>query len=282
MRNYFLALPIIALSACSALEQPFVNHTSGTTYGQYDQGCSAGICAPGQSYSVAGQNHSAQGHQGVNPNHWPDQKLVSGYESGGAFGQGPVHVNPTGYGPQGPHHAGAYGQRPQLRGLRGPKRDYFYGTLGGVLYDNDLDSFGLQGRVGYDSGRGFFGSTYGAEIEGSIGLSDESLSDAVGFTDITSGFEHNIGAYVVSRLPITNRFSVHSRVGYNSQKLGVDATDVDGNVIEDTVTLDGLSIGLGAEYAVSPRSGVRIDYTETDTDFGGATKGFAASYTRKF
>lgn len=268
MRNFIIALPILALTACSAFEQPYVTHSTGTDYGQYNQGCSAGTCAPGQSYSVA-----QHGHQAEKSNHWPDQKLVAGYESGG-----PVHVNPTGHGHNNfgapKAHGYGYGQPPHLRGLRGPKRGNFYGTLGGVMYDTDIDSFGLEGRLGYDSGR-----ILGAEIEGSVGLFDEK--ERISDVDVKTGFDYNVAAFAVARLPLSHRFSVHARGGYDFRSLSSEGTDDFGGSAQADLDLDGFAYGIGAEYALTPRDGLRLDLTSYDNDFG-ASESVSASYTRKF
>ena len=114
MRHYILALPILALSACSVIEQPYISNNSGINSGQYSQGCSIGACAPGQSYSVAGHHQSVQAGHGANQGHWSGQ-------NGGAYGPGPVHVNPTGYNHNGygSQQAQGYGQPPRLRGRNG-------------------------------------------------------------------------------------------------------------------------------------------------------------------
>ena len=284
MRKFAICLPILALSACSALEQPYLPSGDSGDYGHYAQGCAVVSCAPGQSYSVANTFDAHHVGSGAEGDYWPDTGFIPSYENGGA-----AHVNPVGYAHQGHSaHNGqfggqyGYGQPLQLRGLYGQKQGHFYGTLGGVMYDTDLESFGLQGRAGYDSGRGFLGATFGAELEASVGLTDEAQEDLAGFTDVTSGFDNNIGAFVLARLPVTERISLHSRLGYNFQKFTVQGADIDGNSVKDSLTADGVAIGFGAEYAISPRSGLRIDYTESDTEFGGALSGVSASFTRKF
>jgi len=45
--------------------------------------------------------------------------------------------------------------------------------------------------------------------------------------------------------------------------------------------LDGIAYGIGAEYALSPVSGLRLDLTEYDNEFG-ASQSVSASFTRKF
>ena len=110
MRKFALCLPIIALSACSALEQPFLKSANGSASGHYNQGCVPVSCATGYGYSAAGAPHQSyyqqggfqhdfhqhNGHHqgGYNLNggagYWPDTGLVPAYESAS-----PVHVNPT-------------------------------------------------------------------------------------------------------------------------------------------------------------------------------------------
>lgn len=270
MRHYILALPILALSACSILEQPNIPNNTGANSGQYSQGCSTGACAPGQSYSVAGQHQSAQTHQGANQGAWSGQ-------NGGAYGQGPVHVNPTGHGQNGyrAHQAAGYGQPPHLRGSRGQKRGHFYGTIGGVLHDVDLDSYGIEGRLGYNSGR-----YLGAEIEGSIGLIDDN--DTIQGFDVESRFDYNVAAFAVARLPLGNRFSLHARGGYDFREFSIEAEAPDGTLIDESIDLDGFAYGFGAEYALSPRSGLRLDYTEYRGGSGLGAESVSASFTRKF
>ena len=89
MRNIILTLPILALSACSVIDQPHVEYKTVADSGQYSQGCASGACAPGQGYSVANSSYD-----GVNSNHWPDNALVPNYESGGADRQAPFLGSP--------------------------------------------------------------------------------------------------------------------------------------------------------------------------------------------
>jgi len=294
MRKFALCLPILALSACSAFEQPFVQSGNHNASGHYSTGCAPVSCAPGQSYSVAGTSHQnayhAGGdfHGGANARHWPDMNRIPAYESGGS-----VHINPTGFGHHGHGGYGVpqvqgqaqgygygynYGQPPHLRGLYGPKRGNFYGTLGGVMYDTDADSFGLEGRIGYDSGR-----IFGAEIEGSLGLIDETsvLPSAVGPIDVEGGFDYNVAAFALARLPLSKRFTLHARGGYDFRDISVTATAQDGTSATASESLDGFAYGVGAEYALTPRDGLRLDFTRYDNDIG-ASESVSASYTRKF
>jgi len=277
-RNFILTLPILALSACSVIEQPFLENglVSDSAYGQYDQGCSAGTCAPGQSYSVAGPQNSH-----ANPNQWSQNggHGQAGYNQG-AYGQGPTHVNPMGNGQYGQQYGGQHnqgygaGHASGLRGARGQRGGNFYGTIGGVWYDTDIDSYGLEGRLGYDSGR-----ILGAEIEGSVGLIDDN--DTFGDVRVKSEFDYNVAAFALARLPLSERFSVHVRGGYDFRQLSVEATDDLGGTAEADLDLDGFAYGIGAEYALSPRSGLRLDFTSYDNNIG-ASESVSASFVRKF
>lgn len=278
MRKLVYVLPAVLISACSVIDQPYLpsdaGYSGGTQYaqGQYG-GCASGACASGQGYSVAAQGSGQQG----------------AYQNRSAHGA-PVHVNPTGYGQgyQGAGYQGAgYGAGPRagygvpaLRGTRGRRGNAggFYGTLGGVLYDTDIDSFGLEGRIGYDSGR-----IFGAEVEGSIGIIDEddTVSSANGPVELESGFDYNVAAFAVARWPLTQRLSLHTRAGYDFREITVEGEDSQGNTAEASADLDGFAFGVGAQYLFSPRSGLRIDYTSYDNDIGEA-ESLSASYVRKF
>ena len=305
MRKFALCLPILALSACSALEQPFLQSANGSASGHYNQGCAPVSCVSGQGYSVtsaphqglhhqggyqqSGYHDSAHHHSGHYDGHnvnggdaafWPDMNLVPSYEGGG-----PVHINPTGFRHLGPSGYGAqfrpgygYGQRPQLRGMYGAKLGHFYGTIGGVMYDTDADSFGIEGRIGYNSGR-----IFGAEVEGSLGLTDESsvVASAVGPIDVKAGFDYNFAAFGIARLPLSHRLSLHARGGYDFRDITAIGTAQDGTSATISQSLDGLAYGVGAEYALSPRDGLRLDFTRYDNDIG-ASDSVSASYTRKF
>ena len=293
MRKLAYLLPAVLLSGCSWMNQ--------TIHGQdhHSSSCQTQSCAPSQSYSVSDygqESHShsdysptSQGHYGAydqyqnqpyyahenytQNNHAQsiqtyDAQADYGYNNSGYVQEQPAHAAPA-Y--QGGHASGA------PHGLRGPqnrKPGHFYATLGGVLHDTDLNSYGLEGRIGYNTGR-----FLGAELEGSVGLIDEE--DVVGTLTLDSGFDYNVAAFALARLPITESLSVHARGGYDFRKLSVSGTDTMGVTSDSSINLDGFAYGVGGEFALTPRDGLRVDYTRYDNEFGAADS-VSASYVRKF
>lgn len=262
MHKFLLLGPIFTLAACSNSGQlPYQGaaHHSGyqaSQYGQYNYSCNSGTCAPGQSYSVGDTSAHYQNYN---------------------QGNGPVHVypNPYGYGGAASQYAGGqYGAAqygyPQLRDAHQQRRGGIYGTLGAVMYDTDINNFGLEGRLGYDTGR-----IIGAEIEGSIGvINDNETADGI---STSAGFGYNAAVFAVARAPISQRMSLHARAGYDFRNLKVSAVDTVGG----SANLDGFAYGVGGEYALTPRDGLRLDLTRYDNQFG-AAESISASYTRKF
>ncbi len=302
MRKLTYLLPAILISGCSLLD-------TNSGY-RSNVGCEPQPqhCAPGQSYAVASEHHNVyDSHQyQYSEQHSPSHETYAQYpqqvySQGGAIQndyahtvQKQQHYAPTDYAHSGPGHSVpseyTYGQQqgqygaPVLRdvsgpgyptGLRGRKNPaYLYGTLGGVLYDTDAESYGLEGRLGYHSGR-----ILGAELEGSLGVIEDE--ENIAGVSVESKFDYNIAAFALARLPLSERFSVHARGGYDVRRFSVTGTDAAGQGSEGDLDLDGFAYGIGAEYGLSPRNGLRVDYTRYDNDIG-AIDSVSASFVRKF
>jgi len=268
MRKLTYLLPAILITGCSVADQlPTNYHTNSAHSGYYDPACQAGSCAPGQSYSVADYGQNTQDSYQNHYEHAPNGYAQNGYP------QAPVPA----YAPQAGYGYGAgYGAHniPALRGSNYRKPGHFYGTLGGVLYDTDIDSYGIEGRIGYNSGR-----ILGAEVEGSFGIIDDTRT--ITAVDLETGVDYNIAAFALARLPISQRLSLHARGGYDFRKLSASGTDAMGMTQELDLNLDGFAYGFGGEYAISPRDGLRLDFTRYDNELG-ALESVSASYVRKF
>lgn len=198
--------------------------------------------------------------------------------------------NPTPYFGQ----AYAQGQTPQLRGLSNAysPRAYKYGSLGAILYDFDSEKFGVQGRVGYQSA-----GILGAELEGSISLGSDTeelnVNDTPivrGFTDpaLTPGtstlrteFTNSIAAFGVARLPLSDRFSIHSRAGLHSTRFEAELDD-GVQVLKQNETSFGIAYGAGMNFSVTPNNDIRLDYTVYDNDAGGNADSLAVAFAHKF
>lgn len=121
----------------------------------------------------------------------------------------------------------------------------------------DIDSAtptALTVRVG-----GRLNDFLGGELEGSIGLSDDDLGPGSG-ADV--GVEHQIGAYLVGRLPASENAVLLARIGYVESEFDADAT----GIVTNAVTEHGFSVGVGGEYMFTEQLGIRADYTITGAD----------------
>lgn len=116
----------------------------------------------------------------------------------------------------------------------------------GAAYTNfDADGADIgaaTGRLGYR-----FGPNFAVEGEGSVGLDDEDGVE----------LNHNAGLYAVGIVPLTERFDLHGRVGYQQTEVGAPIGDFDD---------EGLGYGVGATYRVTPNVGVRADWTRLEGD----------------
>ncbi|MDB2438006.1 outer membrane beta-barrel protein [Hellea sp.] len=197
------------------------------------------------------------------------------------------------YGPlaYGTNSAGPY---PQLRGYSDPYdlRAYKYGNLGVILYDFDSEKFGLQGRVGYQSA-----GIFGAELEGSVSLgseTDELDADETaivrGFTDLTltpgtstltKEFTNSVAAFAVARLPLSDRFSIHSRAGLHATRFKSELDDGT-QVLRQSDTSVDIAYGLGMNYSFTPKNDIRLDYTVYENDLGGNADSLSVALAHKF
>jgi outer membrane immunogenic protein len=120
-----------------------------------------------------------------------------------------------------------------------------YGGLGYTQYDfDDAEVGGVTGRVGYK-----FHPNFAVEGEGTIGTSDDENAE----------LDNAWGAYGVGILPLGSNFDLLGRVGYQT-------VEVDGTGPVADVEADGLAYGVGANWRVTDRFGVRGDYTRLDGD----------------
>jgi len=181
--------------------------------------------------------------------------------------------------PQGHYHSGrapAYypSQRSVSKGLR---QGYTYGTLGATNYDVDSDLYGIQGRLGWQSK-----SIFGAEVEGSFGFEEDDATVDFGTGPVAAevGIKTQLAGFGVARLPVSERFNVLGRIGYHNTEFDVELDDGT-TVVEEDFSVDGLAYGVGAEYALSPLTSLRADYTVYDFD-GEDADAISLAVKRKF
>lgn len=200
------------------------------------------------------------------------------------FGQSAHAVQPDAhaYGQSVRGHNGyvqsAYGT-PQ-HGLRGraPSHSGTYGTLGVTNYEAGEDLYGAQARFGYQLNKYF-----GAEVEGSLGLSKDSKdipAFGAGGKQVIS-VENSFAGFGVLRYPLVGALSGYGRLGYHRTELDEKVSNAAGVLVDREYSVNGVAYGSGLEYAVSPRTAVRLDYTVYDFD-GPDSDAVSLAVSRKF
>ncbi len=292
MRRFLFAAPIMLLGACSMSERPFSE--AGVNPGVYAPCAVHRACPSGEGYAVSTVASSfANGHSALWSHAAPSLTLRSQVPLGATYPSpapqyaaphyvAPQYIAPQQYAPQNFH---GYGQSPQahqlhqLRGMHTHNSGHFYGTLGGVIQNRELDVFGIEGRIGYDTG-----NVFGAELEGSLGVVNDNQTvqnPLIGDVEIDTGNTYNVAAFAMARIPVSKKLSMHGRVGYDFRRLTVDGKALDGTTVSQSGNFDGPAYGAGVEYALSPRSGLRFDLTRYSNDIGG-NNSISGSFTRKF
>ena len=240
--------------ACSGNYTSAPNQFSGHPYGA--------VASP--AFGQPAQTYTGQAvYQGQNP-----------------YAGQPVYQGQPGF-PQGGFSQAGFGAAPYLNARggnsRGLRQAYTYGSLGATIYDVDTDLFGIQGRLGWQSK-----SIFGAEVEGSFGVTDDDdfVNFGNGVIEAEREIDTQIAAFAVARFPASNNINLLGRVGYHSTEF--DAEFDDGTtVLEQSFSTDGLAYGVGVEYAFNPRTSLRADYTRYDLD-GPEADALSLAVSRKF
>lgn len=153
-----------------------------------------------------------------------------------------------------------------LLAVAAPASAAVYGSLGyETVSVGDVDLGGVTGRLGWSSG-----GWWGLEAEASFGINDDD-SGSTNY-DLQSDF----AAYVTAGVPLNEQFSVFARLGYGTTKIDVTPGS--------SGSADGMAYGVGAQWNFTANDGVRLDWTQRDTDddFGEKTDVWSISYVRKF
>lgn len=147
------------------------------------------------------------------------------------------------------------------------------GSVGYTHLDTDGGDLGaITGRVGYDFTRNF-----GIEGEASIGVKDDDVT----FGGVDGKVEHDwdAAAYGVAKLPINENLELFGRVGYGTTRVSADVAGV-------SASADGESVnyGVGANYFIDGRNGIRADWTRRDfrDDGAGEADTYGLSFVRRF
>lgn len=146
-----------------------------------------------------------------------------------------------------------------------------YGSVGYSQIDAEGADLGaVTGRIGAR-----FTPHFGVEGEASFGVSDDDIP--VGIPGGTVELKHDLAAYAVGYLPVNDNFELFGRVGYGTTEVEYSTA---GGSADDS--LDGLSYGVGANYFIDDKNGVRADWTRRDFDDDGEADVWSLSYIRRF
>lgn len=137
-----------------------------------------------------------------------------------------------------------------------------YGTVGYAGVDAEGANLGaLQGRLGYK-----FTPMFGVEGEAAFGISDDTVSG------VDVEMKHEVGVFGVVTAPISPSFDLFARAGYTGASFDTTLGDVD---------TDGFAYGVGGQYNVTEKDGIRLDWTRHDHDDAEADV-WSVGYSRKF
>lgn len=147
-----------------------------------------------------------------------------------------------------------------------------YGTLGYASSTTEgIDLGDLQARIGAR-----FGKYVGIEGELGAGVKNDK-TDVVG-VGVKIQPQHQAAVYGVGYLPVAPNLDLFARVGYGNTKTKV--TTATATATDDS---DSWNYGVGGQYMVDAKNGVRADYTRYDyRDSSANANVWAVSYLRKF
>ncbi len=148
---------------------------------------------------------------------------------------------------------------------------------GGVSYSS-TSTDGVDADIGSVTGRfgAKFNQYFGAEVEGSIGINDDTV-DVLG-TDVDVEPQYDLAAYAVATLPVSPNFELFARGGYGTTEIDVSAAG-----LSDTISGESWNYGVGANYFFDGVNGVRADWTRKDfEDDGGEADTWSIGYVRRF
>lgn len=147
-----------------------------------------------------------------------------------------------------------------------------YGSVGYNAADQDGVNIGaIQGRLGYR-----INPYLGVEGELATGVKDDDVN--VAGVPVEVKLNHQAAIYGVGFLPVAPNADLYARVGYGTTEIkakgpgGVSATG-DG---------DSWNYGVGGQYFLDDKNGLRADYTRHDFKDDGEANVWSVGYVRKF
>lgn len=153
----------------------------------------------------------------------------------------------------------------------------FSGSLGYTKKeDSNLEA--VQARLGARFHRNF-----GVEGEVALGTEPNTLRfPSVPPLTIKTQLRQEVGVYAVGYLPLTSNAELFARVGYGNTWLKSTVAQAP-NLAVTKFDADSINLGVGGQYYLDGKNGVRIDYTRQDFSKGLPTEdSWAIAYTRRF
>ena len=161
---------------------------------------------------------------------------------------------------------------PAIAGAQSLSPTTFYGNLGYANANiDDVNLGALQGRLGARVGRHL-----GVEGELALGVKNDEVRVAGVPVDVK--LEHQAAIYGVGYLPLSPQADLFARVGYGNSEIKASAGGA-------TAAADGDSwnYGVGGQYFLDEKNGVRVDYTRHDFKDGGENADvWSVAYSRRF
>jgi opacity protein-like surface antigen len=166
-----------------------------------------------------------------------------------------------------------------------------YGTIGLSHIDAEAGEAPELGTMGFEAITARAGvniSPYFG-VEGEVQFGWEDATTTTTFTNeddeevdvaLTTSLKNDFGVYLVGRLPMTENASLVGRVGYGRSHYELESSDPEFDVGGDQKT-DGYRYGVGAEFFFNDVSGVRVDFTRTNTSEVDADA-YTVSYVHRF
>jgi outer membrane immunogenic protein len=107
-------------------------------------------------------------------------------------------------------------------------------------------------------------------------VSDDDVT--VGATTVNVEHEYDAAVYAVGILPISPNFELFARGGYGTTEIKASAAGVSASDSGES-----WNYGVGANYFIDGRNGIRADWTRRDfTNDGGEADVWSLGYVRKF
>jgi len=115
-----------------------------------------------------------------------------------------------------------------------------------------------------------------AEVEGSIGVKDDTIEQIMEPTRFDVELVYDAAAYGVASLPVSDRFDVFARAGFGTTELKAKAPGI---IFSEEG--DSFNYGLGANLWLDADNGIRADWTRREYDLIDVTA-YSVGYVRRF